>query len=551
VAPRLAALGRVARDDGDRHALRRGVLRGAVAVREFSAVAVGAQLVLRHRLLRVLRASDLAPSAVSLLAGGLGDPRRDRDGVGGAGRDPRQRARPQARRVDAEDQAMKRALAIVAVAVVVLGGSSTTASAHVGSPDVYFEGAAGPYRVLVTVRPPDAVPGIAEVSARVTDSIDHMTMVPLPAQGIGAKLSPTPDVATRDRDDPRTFVGHLWLMQAGTWQVRLAADGPRGHGELAVPVPALPARTKKMQTALGVGLLALLLLLAWGAISIAGSGARDASLEPGVEPSPEARRRGLRAKGVAAVDGVLALQLEDPGWLKSRQLDDLVPDHDHLMHLYVVREPAMDRVWHLHPEATGGGAFRYALPAMEAGRYRLWADVVHASGLAETAVAEIDLPAIAGAPLDGDNATGSGPATFEPARTIAPLDDGARMVWLRDDAPYRARRAGWFRFRVEDAAGAAQPLEPYMGMMGHAAFVRRDGSTFAHVHPTGSVPMASIMALDGAGDGNAMAAMHAVPAGATEVAFPYGFPRAGDYRIFVQVKRAGHIETGVFDAHAE
>ena len=479
---------------------------------------------------------------------------------------------------------MKRALAIVAV--VVLGGSSTTASAHVGSPDVYFEGAAGPYRVLVTVRPPDAVPGIAEVSARVTDSIDHMTMVPLPAQGIGAKLSPTPDVATRDRDDPRTFVGHLWLMQAGTWQVRLAADGPRGHGELAVPVPALPARTKKMQTALGVGLLALLLLLAWGAISIAGSGARDASLEPGVEPSPEARRRGLRAKGVAAVvvvvalvggnawwnaeasdyaryvykplglhahvdDGVLALQLEDPGWLKSRQLDDLVPDHDHLMHLYVVREPAMDRVWHLHPEATGGGAFRYALPAMEAGRYRLWADVVHASGLAETAVAEIDLPAIAGAPLDGDNATGSGPATFEPARTIAPLDDGARMVWLRDDAPYRARRAGWFRFRVEDAAGAAQPLEPYMGMMGHAAFVRRDGSTFAHVHPTGSVPMASIMALDGAGDGNAMAAMHAVPAGATEVAFPYGFPRAGDYRIFVQVKRAGHIETGVFDAHAE
>jgi hypothetical protein len=45
--------------------------------------------------------------------------------------------------------------------------------------------------------------------------------------------------------------------------------------------------------------------------------------------------------------------------------------------------------------------------------------------------------------------------------------------------------------------------------------------------------------------------MHAMSAGATEVAFPYGFPRAGDYRIFVQVKRAGRIETGVFDAHAE
>ena len=38
--------------------------------------------------------------------------------------------------------------------------------------------------------------------------------------------------------------------------------------------------------------------------------------------------------------------------------------------------------------------------------------------------------------------------------------------------------------------------------------------------------------------------------GVTEVGFPYGLPRAGDYRIFVQVKRAGRIETGVFDARA-
>jgi len=35
------------------------------------------------------------------------------------------------------------------------------------------------------------------------------------------------------------------------------------------------------------------------------------------------------------------------------------------------------------------------------------------------------------------------------------------------------------------------------------------------------------------------------------VSFPYGFPKAGDYRIFVQVKRAGRVETGVFDAQVE
>ena len=33
-----------------------------------------------------------------------------------------------------------------------------------------------------------------------------------------------------------------------------------------------------------------------------------------------------------------------------------------------------------------------------------------------------------------------------------------------------------------------------------------------------------------------------------EVSFPYGLPSAGRYRILVQMKRAGCVETGVFDA---
>ena len=126
------------------------------------------------------------------------------------------------------------------------------------------------------------------------------------------------------------------------------------------------------------------------------------------------------------------------------------------------------------------------------------------------------------------------------------------MVWDRGgDAALHAKRPYLFRFRLEDGIGApARDMEFYMGMLGHAAFVRSDRSVFAHVHPSGSVPMAALTLTqpDNPHAGHAMAAAASLPA---EVAFPYGFPKPGNYRIYVQVKRGGDILTGVFDARVE
>ncbi len=98
-----------------------------------------------------------------------------------------------------------------------------------------------------------------------------------------------------------------------------------------------------------------------------------------------------------------------------------------------------------------------------------------------------------------------------------------------------------------------------MGMPGHAAFVRTDLSVFAHVHPSGSVPMPALAlaraSLPSAPDPmrSMNHAMHSLETAGLPavVSFPYGFPRPGSYRIFVQVKRAGRIETGLFDAKVE
>ena len=116
--------------------------------------------------------------------------------------------------------------------------------AHVGSPDVFFEGNAGPYHLFVTVRMPQVIPGIAEIDVR-SESKDARTIavVPLRLTGQGSKFPPTPDVAQVSKDDPQFFTASLWLMEFGALQVRVLADGALGKGELSVPVPSYAQRS--------------------------------------------------------------------------------------------------------------------------------------------------------------------------------------------------------------------------------------------------------------------------------------------------------------------
>jgi len=462
---------------------------------------------------------------------------------------------------------------------------------HVGSPDIFFQGNAGPYKLLVTIRPPVVVPGVAEIEIRsASPDVREIHLVPLRLGFVGQQFPPVPDMAQRSKDDPQFFTSSIWLMVTGSWQVQIDVDGAQGSGRLSVPVPALSTRVLPMQKAVSAVLLALGLVLCIGLVSLSGACAREATLEPGREPDARTRRRArivmaVVAAGVGAavwlggqwwgseegdymrvifkplvlrpsLEGSrLALSLEDPGWL-GRRTDDLLPDHGHLMHLYIIRLPDMDMVLHLHPEGGATGNFTQQLPSMPAGRYALFGDVVHANGLAETATAEMDFPPIDGQPLTGDDAMGAGPplAKADYNRSVAPLPGGYRMVWDRSgEAPFHAKRPYLFRFHLEDGAGEpAKDMQFYMGMMGHAAFVRSDRSVFAHVHPSGSVPMPALELTEPAnphaGHMMTMAADAPLPA---EVSFPYGFPKPGEYRIYVQVKRGGEILTGIFDARVE
>ena len=493
-------------------------------------------------------------------------------------------------------------MAFRALALLLLAAAQPL-SAHVGSPDVYYEGDAGPYHLFVTVRMPQVIPGVAEIQVRAeSGDVQAIRIVPLRLTGPGSNLAPTPDLLEVSKDDPQFFTGTLWLMESGALQVRIMAEGAKGKGELSVPVASFAQRTLPMQKSLAGLLLLLMLLLTVGAISIAGAGAREASLEPGMTPGPANVRRSRIAMTVTVIlvlgllyvgkswwgvedtsyqrrvnfykppraettleNGnrlVIRAKGEDPRWSDRINMGRVLPDHNHLMHLFLIALPGMDRMWHLHPERLQEGAFAVDLPSMPAGPYQVFADIVDERGFPWTLVGTIELPQVEGKPLAGDDSSWSGAplVTTQQGSNTSQLPDSARIVWERGSSPLKSNVAMDFKFRVEGKDGKpVEDMEPYMGMAGHAEFVRSDFTVFAHVHPSGSIPMASLE-LAQAGlmsDPSAMPAGMAMagtaPSGPLPgvVAFPYGFPQPGDYRIFVQVKRAGQVETGVFDAQVE
>lgn len=160
------------------------------------------------------------------------------------------------------------------------------------------------------------------------------------------------------------------------------------------------------------------------------------------------------------------------------------------MHLFLIGLPNLDRFYHLHPDQTAGGSFAERLPAVAAGNYALFADIVRESGFPDTMTARIALPDVPGNPPAGDDSATTAIASFSdptgPATSVT-LSDHSRCEWLIDPQGLHSGRPVILRFRIFDKDGKpASDLEPYMGMASHLIIVKRNLTVFAHVHP--SVP---------------------------------------------------------------
>jgi hypothetical protein len=486
------------------------------------------------------------------------------------------------------------------------------ARAHIGSPNVFFEGQAGPYPLHIIIRPAEVIPGLAEISVRVDGTrVDRVTALPI-KWNAGRQGAPPPDIARPVPGETNLFSSQLWFMENGAHSVEIEIAGPRGIGRVAVPVDAVATRVLTMPKLLGGLLVVLGLVLLALLLSIVGAAVRESVLQPGAEPS---RRRRWGARGAIALGALLLAALFWGGqrWWKAEAADyrsnrlyqpvatiarvrvanaqrilrlevsgfgdtaPLVPEHGKLMHLFLVREPGLDVFAHLHPVKRDRQNFESTLPPLPGGSYHLYADVTYETGASDTLTAAVNIPEPTADKAESASASRDPDDSWRIAKTFdagrqdleSPLAEDYTMTWL-GHPPLAPNQPVSLRFAVRDASGRPVLLEPYLGMRGHLALRRDDGSVFTHLHPGGTAAMAAMQlavlraegklpleAAFGADDpicqlppaspgeqawlrGNASADL-------STVSFPYAFPKPGSYRLWVQVKVKGQILTGVYD----
>jgi hypothetical protein len=485
-------------------------------------------------------------------------------------------------------------IAGVAVAALIL-------SAHIGTDDVFFAGRAGRYEVRVSIRQPGVIPGLADITVRARgEGVQRVLVTALRRVG-NRGSSPPPDTARAVPGELGMFTAQLWLMIRGPHSVIVTVEGDAGAGTATIPVMARATRRIAMTPALGVLLAIGGLILVIGLLTIFGAATRESRLPPDAEPSKADRWRGrgaiaagaivislllfggwtwIRASAAAyrnridrtwtseaivrATGGGHSLEFtiteprwvnrEDSVWRAANRFGrppDLIPDHGKMMHMFLVREPDLDAFAHLHPTRTDENSFLGALPPLPAGRYRVYADVVHEDGASRSFFTNVDTsPAsstsanpVVQPSADLDDAWWTG-ATADSG--VSRQADGSAIRWMNPNAPLVAGRDAELVFIVIDAGGGPVSLQPYMGMRGHAMLNRVDGAVFMHLHPAGSISVASQQVLDGA------AASGSHEAGPDEntsvVRFPFVVPAPGRYRIWVQVKVSAQVWTGAFDA---
>lgn len=423
--------------------------------------------------------------------------------------------------------------------------------AHLGQSNIIQQAHIGPYPARITVKKPDVIPGIAQISIRFEGApeLDQVTVLPVQAD-LGRKGSPPPDPAKPVKGEPGLYHGELWIMTGVPHSIHVAASGSLGEGSAFVPFTPMATNTPSMGPFMTIILVALLTLLVVLLVCIIRQSVLYSTLPPTATPS---RKRITAANliTVASLAVVATILHFGKAWWDSEekhytnnrlyvpaqatltwhQLPEspralrvdlsninfkrrgpLVPDHGKLVHIYMVPvEEKSGSVAHLHPLKLTPGIFWTAVPDLPTGAYHVFADVTHETGYSQTLTGIIDLdrqpdPVEALEPIeqawlkaelhlrDSDDSWLSNPVQTQssvPDEFI--MDSGIRIRWTGENVSDPAEQ---LRFELTHPDGSPVQTEPYLGMAAHAAIVGGNGTVYTHIHPAGTVSMAAMQLFE-------------------------------------------------------
>jgi hypothetical protein len=188
---------------------------------------------------------------------------------------------------------------------------------------------------------------------------------------------------------------------------------------------------------------------------------------------------------------------------RGRAVRDFDVTHEERMHLILARRD-LTGFQHLHPTRSADGTWSTTVRLDAGGSYRLFADFSH-DGTPQTLAADLRVD-------------GSADLRPLPAPEPTAVSDGGYDVRL-DAGQARPGREAELRFTIS-RDGVPVRTEPYLGAGGHLVALREGDMAFLHVHPTEQDE--------------------------STVGFGATFPTAGRYRLFLQFKHEGRVQTVAF-----
>lgn len=538
------------------------------------------------------------------------------------------------------------------ILLLLLALTGIASHAHVGSAGVQMQAQAGAYKVLVSVTPPDVIPGTAQVSVYIENGEAQTVSVRPIYFYSGDNGAPSADPLLPVAGQKGQFQGAVWLMEWGSSSAQIQIEGKQGKADLIIPIVAVSTAEREMPKGLGIGLGILGLLLFLLMITTIGASVSDGLLKPGQVLTAAQKKKRWINMGIATAicslilyggsswwdswaaeykqwlykplkanasvietdsQRVFQLKIDTTKWdrrFKGSMLSNLVPDHGKIMHTFLLRTPGMDAFAHIHPDRKDTLTFEAALPDLPAGKYLVYSDIVQYSGFAETIVDTLVIQAPKAAaqtdkalseddtyiitdPLDtpGKVPMGENVVICGKPGTKTVFKDGSYAIWEgKPDKPLEAGKPYQLNFEIYNPDNSPCFPEPYLGMLGHAVVVRSDGSVYIHLHPTGSYSVAAEKSFENRISDTArvarrprpdvfrdsidrhLAKLEAMPMidrelflmkemgmydaseggmtgmeHGTRISFPYSFPKGGQYRIFLQIKRNEKVLTGAFD----